>query len=57
MTKIIRTITFKDKESVSDIFKREISSTRQLARDIISDKRESDKTRDLQHFIPRQKCY
>lgn len=43
----------KDQESFSDLFKREISSTRDLVKKIISGKRENAKITNMQHLSSR----
>lgn len=57
MAKRIRKNIIIDRESVSDLFKREISSTRQFVKEVISDKRESNKIKNIQHFSLYQKYY
>lgn len=57
MVKRIRKNIVKDRESTSNLFKREISNTRRVVREIISNRRESDKIENIQHFSLRPKSY
>lgn len=55
MTKKFGKSMIKNQESANDVFKREISNTRQLVKDIISERRESAKIKNIQHSILFQK--
>lgn len=55
MRKRFKENTIDKTKSVGELFKREISSTRQFVKAIISENRESSKERGIDHFHPRYK--
>lgn len=53
MIKRFRKNILKDQKGANELFKREIANTRQFVKDIISERRESAKIINVQHFSSR----